>query len=133
VKERVALEAQPDWAPGLAFVTATKGLAVGRLDGTLEFYDTTSGKVLPPPKPELVRVEPRGFQRGQQVTVKLVGSNLIGVTELKLHHAKLKGELAKASEQKPNEISVVLNAEVDLPRGSYELSVIGPGGESGRL
>jgi WD40 repeat protein len=133
VKERVAVEPQPDWAPGLAFVQETKGLAVGRLDGTLEFYETTSGKVLPPPKPDLVRAEPRGFQRGQEITVKLVGSNLLGVTELKLHHPKLKGELAATAEQKPDSISVVLNAAADLPRGSYELSVKAPGGESGRL
>jgi WD40 repeat protein len=133
VKERVALEAQPDWAPGLAFVADNKGLAAGRLDGSLEFYETTSGKVLPPPKPELVGADPRGFQRGRQVTVKLMGSNLLGVTELKLHAPKLKGELAKTAEQKPGEISVILNAEADLPRGSYELSVKGPGGESGRL
>lgn len=133
VKERLALEAQPDWAPGLAFVSDNKGLAVGRLDGTLEYYETTSGKVMPPPKPELVRAEPRGIQRGQQVTVKLTGSNLLGVTELKLHHEKLKGELAKTSDLKADEVTVTLTAEADLARGSYELSVKGAGGESGRL
>jgi WD40 repeat protein len=133
VKERLALEAQPDWAPGLAFVSKNKGLAVGRLDGSLEYYETTSGKVMPPAKPELTRAEPRGIQRGQQVNLKLTGSNLLGVTELKLHHAKLKGELAKMSEPKSEEIAVTLTAEADLPRGAYELSVKGAGGESGRL
>jgi hypothetical protein len=133
IKERVALEAQPDWAPGLAFISENRGLGVGRLDGSLEYYETTSGKIMPPPKPELTRVEPRGFQRGQQVTVKLTGSNLLGVSELKLHHTKLKGELAKMSGAKPEEITVMLTADADLPRGAYELSVKGTGGESSRL
>ncbi|HMJ66318.1 MAG TPA: c-type cytochrome domain-containing protein, partial [Candidatus Binatia bacterium] len=133
VKERFALESQPDWAPGLAFVSDNKGLAVGRLDGTLEFYDTTSGKVLPPPKPELVRVEPRGIQRGQQVALKLIGSNLLGATELKVHNPKLKGELSTNAEPKANELGINFTAESDLARGSYEISVKGIGGESGRI
>jgi WD40 repeat protein len=134
VKERFALEPQADWAPGLAFVSDNKGLAVGRLDGKIEFYDTTSGKVLPPPKPELTRVQPRGFQRGHSTRLKLTGSNLLGVTELKLHHAKLKGELSTPQGgTAANELAITVTAEADLPRGSYEISVKGAGGESGRL
>jgi WD40 repeat protein len=134
VKERFALEPQADWAPGLAFVSDNKGLAVGGLDGKMEFYDTTSGKVLPPPRPELTRIQPRGFQRGQPTRLRLMGSNLLGVTELKLHHAKLKGELSiPQSGMAANELAMTVTAEPDLPRGSYEISVKGAGGESGRL
>ncbi len=133
MKQRLVYETQPDWAPGLAFVSENKGLGVGRLDGSLEYYDTTSGKPLPPPKPELARAEPRGIQRGKEVKLKLIGSNLLGVTELKVHDAKLKGVLVSDTAAKSEELWAQLGAAADLARGSYEISVKGSGGESGRL
>ncbi len=132
-KERLVLEQQPDWAPGLAFVSEDKGIAVGRLDGSLEVYDATSGKVMPPAKAELTRLEPRGIQRGKEVTIKLMGSNLLGATELKLHDPKLKGALAKRDEWTATEGWITLTAAADTVRGRYELSVKNAGGESGRL
>jgi WD40 repeat protein len=133
VKERLVLEQQPDWAPGLAFVSDDKGLAVGRLDGSFEVYDATSGKVLPPAKPALTRLEPRGIQRGKEVTIRLVGSNLLGVTELKLHDSKLTGDLAKRDEWTATEGWITLTAAADTVRSGYDLSLKGAGGESGRL
>ena len=56
VTERLELERQSDWAPTLAVSPDNKTIAVGRLDGSLGFYDTTSGKLIPSPppsKPEL--------------------------------------------------------------------------------
>jgi mono/diheme cytochrome c family protein len=44
VKERLVLEQQPDWAPGLAFVNGGKAVAVGRLDGSMAVYDSASGQ-----------------------------------------------------------------------------------------
>ncbi len=133
VKERVSLEQQPDWPAGLALALDNKVAVVGRLDGTLEFYDTASGKVVPPPKPELVRAAPRGLQRGVETRIKLVGSNLVALTRLKLHNAKLTGELLRDPEPKASEVWIKVTAAADLPRGPYEVSVEAPGGESGRL
>jgi WD40 repeat protein/mono/diheme cytochrome c family protein len=133
VNERLALEIQPDWAAGLAFVADDKGLAVGRIDGTLEVYDTTSGKVMPPAKPDLTFLEPRGIQRGKEATIKLRGSNLLGATELNLHHSKLTGEMAKRDEWTATEGWITLTAAPDAARGSYELSVKTAGGESKRV
>src|SRR5438876_623736 len=67
LKEKLSLEKQPDWPSALAFALADKAVVVGRLDGTTEFYDANNGKVLPPPKPELARAEPRGIQRGTKL------------------------------------------------------------------
>ena len=133
VKERLVLEQQPDWAPGLAFVSDDKGVAVGRLDGSFEVYDATSGKVMPPAKAELTRLEPRGIQRGKEVTIKLMGSNLLGVTELKLHDSKLKGELARRDEWTATEGWITLAAAGDTARSGYDLSLKSTGGESRRL
>src|SRR5947208_3269574 len=103
LKEKLSLEKQPDWAPALAFVLDDKAIVVGRLDGTVEFYDAGSGKAKAPAKPELSQTEPRGIQRGKEVRIKLIGSNLVGVTEVKSHDARVKAELAKDVEARPNE------------------------------
>jgi len=133
IKERLLLEKQPDWAPALAFTSDNKAVLVGRLDGTLEFYDATSGKIVPPPRPELARIDPRGIQRGVETRLKLVGSNLATLTNLKLHHSKLSGELLSELEPEAGQTWAKILAASDLARGSYEISVEGPGGESGKL
>src|SRR5262249_26335865 len=57
--EKVSLEKQPDWAVALAFAADDKTAVVGRLDGSMEFYEAGNGKPMPMPKPELARTEPR--------------------------------------------------------------------------
>ncbi|MDB6108297.1 MAG: Planctomycete cytochrome [Pedosphaera sp.] len=47
IKERFLLETQPDWVHALAFMTKDETIVVGRMDGTLGFYDATSGKAMP--------------------------------------------------------------------------------------
>ena len=43
ITERALLPPQPDWAPATAFRPDSGQLAVGRLDGTLEFFDVRTG------------------------------------------------------------------------------------------
>src|SRR5439155_10225962 len=95
--------------------------------------DVTSGKIALPAKPELVRADPRGIQQGVETRIKLVGSNLVSLKELKLHNAKLSGSILTNLEPKANEAWIQLTAGKDLPRGPYDISVIGAGGESGTL
>ena len=133
VKESALLDKQPDWPQAVAFLSQSKTLLVGRLDGSMEFYDAASGKVSLPDKPALVRAEPRGVQRGLETRIKLVGSNLVSLKELKLHNPKLSGSIAPEAEPKSREAWIKLTAAADLPRGAYDISVIGPGGESGTL
>ena len=132
-KERALLDKQPDWPQALAFLSGSKTFLVGRLDGTMEFYDTTSAKVALPAKPELVRAEPRGIQRGLETRIKLVGSNLLALKEIKLHNAKLTGSLLNDPAPKAQEVWVSLKAARDLTRGPYDVSVVGAGGESGTI
>lgn len=44
MKEALLLETQPDWPHALAFVDGGKVIAIGRMDGTLGFYDAQTGK-----------------------------------------------------------------------------------------
>lgn len=126
--ERLALPNQPDLAPALAFINDGRQLSVGRLDGSLEVYDTTSGKVEPLPKPELIRIEPRGIQRGIAVKARLIGKQLMGLTRLSSNHPKLSGELMPA--ERASEVWIDLRTSGDLPRGTYTLQVMGASGES---
>ncbi|HXT42283.1 MAG TPA: c-type cytochrome domain-containing protein [Candidatus Angelobacter sp.] len=131
-KEKLSLEKQPDWASAVVFVLDNQAVAVGRMDGSLQFYDAANGKVVSAPKPELTRAEPRGIQRGKEVKVRLVGKNLAGVTGVKSHEPKLKAELA--GDAGANDAAwIKVAAAGDLARGAYELSVVSGSDESGRI
>jgi WD40 repeat protein len=126
VTEKVSLEVQPDVTPALAFVGDGKTFVAGRLDGTLEFYNSENGKRAPLPAPELSGIKPRGLQRGTSEAFHLIGKHLGSVTNVPVSNSKLKAELVSES-------TVRLSAAEDLPRGSYEISVAGPGGESAKV
>jgi len=130
-------EAQPDWARALAFVGDDKSIAVGRMDGTLGFYDVATGKGRlmgpPPAKPEITALEPRGIQRGIPVEIRLAGSNLLDLTHLNLDNPKLTGEFVRKAEATTNEAWIRITAAADLPRGAYEISVSNTNGESGKI
>ncbi len=133
VTEKLLFPPQPDLAPALAFVSGDKAVAVGRLDGTLEIYDATSGKPAPPPAPEVLSAEPRGFQRGTTAKIKFIGRNLAGVTKLALDNPKFSGGVMREPAPKPDEVWVQLTAAPDLPRGAYEFFVAGDAGKSGTI
>jgi len=81
--------------------------------------------------PAITRLEPRGVQRGVEVRLKLVGSNLAGLTNVTFHSPKLTGALLP--EAKAGEAWLKVTAAADLTRGSYELSVKSAAGESARV
>ncbi len=104
LSELRALEVQPDWSPALALLGGGQ-LALGRLDGSLGFYDIATGKPLaataapamgdrrkpakaamPPASgaPEITRIVPGGVQSGATTTIKITGTNLAGLQEVKL-------------------------------------------------
>jgi WD40 repeat protein len=60
MKERLILETQPDWAHALAFAADGKTIAVGRMDGTLGFYDTLTGKAKTQLNAKLALPNPQG-------------------------------------------------------------------------
>ncbi|MDB6108296.1 MAG: translocation protein TolB [Pedosphaera sp.] len=88
---------------------------------------------VPPGKPEIFELQPRGMQRGMPVEIKLIGTNLSDLTELKLHNPKLAGELIREDETNTNEAWIRITAAADLPRGAYEISVKNTNSESSKL
>ena len=131
VTEKLVFETQPDVTPGITFLADAKKLAVGRQDGSVDFYETEKPKHLPPPAPELKSVSPRGLWRGRSAVLKLGGANLFGVTNVIASNPEMRIGLLAATNA--NEIRVTVDPSVKLPRGDYELSVRGPGGESGKV
>ena len=84
-----------------------------------------------PAVPGITRLEPRGVQRGVETRLKLVGSNLAGLTNVAFHNSKLTGALLP--DAKAGEAWLKVTVASDLARGSYELSVKSAAGESARV
>lgn len=129
--EKLAFETQPDTTPGLAFLGSAKAFAAGRLDGSLEFYDAEKGKRLPLPAPGLGGVTPRGLSRGVPVTLTFAGTNLLSVTSIVASDSRLM--VTDVAPKDANRIQARVEASTNLPRGGYELSARGPGGESTKV
>ncbi len=89
--------------------------------------------VVPAGVPAVFELQPRGIQRGTSVEVQLIGTNLIGLTELKLHNPKLTGEFVREEEWTTNIAWIKITAAADLSRGAYEVSVKNTNAESSRL
>lgn len=132
LKETTALERQPDWPSALAFLK-NNILAVGRLDGSIGYYEATTGKsASPPAQPELTRIESRGLHAGTSGSGILVGKNLGQVRELKSASPKVKVRLEEGATRSETELTVVWTAEADAPLGPVEIWAVWEGGDSGR-
>ncbi|MGH7136347.1 MAG: WD40 repeat domain-containing protein, partial [Pirellulales bacterium] len=133
VIERLSLPMQPDWPAALALAADNKTLLVGRLDGSFALYDDTNGQVIPPPKPELAAISPRGFERGRATRVKLSGKNLLAARGVEFNNAHLQGKILAADRERADEAWVEVTPAADLPRGTYQLAIVTDGGKSGTL
>lgn len=148
MKEKAELEKQPDWATGLDFSEDGKRIVVGRLNGTLGFYDLAGKPVVvadanprrgkkkmkkatPPPsdKPEIAQLWPRGLQFGTEITAKVNGVNLLGLTAVKSSNPKLMVSLTNEAMASATEIWLDIKAAADLPRGAYTISLANEKGE----
>lgn len=88
-----------------------------------------------PPKPGapvLKQALPRGLERGQTNRIQITGDHLTGPLQLKLLNPKLSGRILNEPST-DKKVFVEITPAADLPRGSHEISVVGPGGESSRL
>src|SRR5580765_6238665 len=78
---------------------------------------------IPPGQPEIFSLEPRGVQRGVPATIKLTGTNLSGLTELRMHNTNIQGALLDRPAPTTNQVWIRITAGTNLARGTYELSV----------
>ena len=153
VTQQRQLEAQSDWASAVAWADAGHVVA-GRMDGSTAVYDTASGKaealvVMPPPAPMamaakkkkmppakpgapvITRLEPRGFQSGITATVRAVGLNIAGITQVTTSDPRLK--ITAMADAKGMEAMLTLTSPKDLPRGPYDISFVTAAGETAKV
>lgn len=147
VTELQLLEPQPDWSPGLALLDS--GLfGLGRLDGSLAFYNAATGKAAEAPKPtakaamakpakpamstlpEITLLEPRGVQSGAATKIKVSGKNLAGIKEVKFSTGGLSATVAQDEKGAGAELTITVGAKV--PRSQVEMSVVTATGESAK-
>jgi WD40 repeat protein len=131
--ERRSLKSQPDWPVALALGADNSSLLVGRLDGSFAFYDTASGKPIPPPKPELTAVEPRGVQRGATAKIRLSGKYLVSASEVRTNSPKLAAKIIAGDGSQADDVWAEVTPAADLARGAYKVAVVTPGGASGEV
>jgi hypothetical protein len=92
-----------------------------------------SAPKIAPGRPEIFSLEPRGIQRGVNANIKLTGTNLIGLTELRLQNPNLHGKLLEQPKPSTNEVWIRITADTNLARGGYELSVRNTNQESSKI
>jgi WD40 repeat protein len=128
---KVALEAQSDWPAAVSFALDSKVVSVGRLDGTVGYYDSATGKAIGPPNPELTNLEPRGVQRGHGVKVKLKGKDVIVATSIKVNgNDKLIAKIVTEGRGTANGAWAQIDAAADAPLGAFDVVAVGPSGAS---
>ncbi len=81
-------------------------------------------------KPDITRTEPRGIQTGTEIKIKLIGTNLAGLTAVKFNTPKLTAVLETNQEETLTEAWIKVKAAHDLPRGPYNLTLVNAKGES---
>jgi hypothetical protein len=125
--ERKVFPTQPEAVLTLALRPDGKQVAVGRYDGVVALFDTTSGKgqgePLPakPKPPQIARLTPNAGVRGRPVRVTVEGKHLADVTEIVVNHP---GVVAKI--ESPGGPHRPLTAELTFPpttpAGQYQVN-----------
>ena len=97
--ERRELERQSDWASALAISPDGKAIAVGRLDGSLAFYDAGQRRGHSRAATAEARagraVDPRDTDSVAPSRIKLTGKHLADVTAVKTSHEKLAARIVE--------------------------------------
>lgn len=139
---RKALSEQADWPQGLALSPDGLRVAVGRFDGSLSFYEATTGKpivtmnkpadAVAPAKPQLVRnatlnpPSPRSAVRGTSLRMVLTGIGAGNATSIVFTEPGLSGTLVRAAKPDPNRLEVDLVVAADARVGIHRLGLITP-------
>jgi hypothetical protein len=113
-------------------VAAVLMLFISPADAAAKKKKMASPKVAPG-KPEIFELKPRGIQRGLTTKVKLVGTNLVGLTEVKLGNQGLEVELLEEPEPTATEAWIEVTPAATLARAAYEVSVSNTNSESSKL
>ena len=130
LEEKVAYERQSDWPSAIAFSPDQKGVIVGRMDGSIAYYERDSGMRINPPAPLLTGFDPRGVERGSTVRIRLLGQHLHDLQSVRSTNTDLKVRLVAQTDQ-PGVALIEVEAPPTLFRGAYPIAVSSGHGDSG--
>lgn len=131
--ERHSLPPQSDIAAALTMAPDQTTLVVGRMDGTWTLYNASTGEVIPPARPELAAISPRGIQRGVATRVHFTGKNLLDASGVQVAGGAWTAVPSANQEARSNEVWLDVTPTADLTRGTYRLAIVTPGGASNEL
>jgi hypothetical protein len=149
--ERQHFDKLPETPFALAITPDAQQVAVGRFDGVVDFFDTSSGKrtreavpvasAKPAPKieaPTLVAIDRKGAERGKTVRLVIDGKNLSHVAELGFSGASAAGIAAHfvaddAAAKNPNRLTADVAIPNDAAPGIVRISLKSPAGNSAEL
>ncbi|MGE3821462.1 MAG: c-type cytochrome domain-containing protein, partial [Isosphaeraceae bacterium] len=139
-----ALGIQSDWPQAIALSPDGELLAVGRHDGSLDLFDSASGKrvsevvkaeakpATAPEPPALVRdaalnpPTPRGAARGSKVRVTLGGRGVGAATEVLLPEPGLTATIVPKAKPNPDSLEIDLEVASDARVGLHRFSLVTP-------
>ncbi len=125
-----AIEPQSDWPTGLTLADS-KNVCVGRLDGSVEFYDLAAGKKVLPPKPELMDIMPRGVQRAHPTRVKLIGKGVAAANSVKIAGTdRITAQVIAGEIGSTGVLWAEIQPAADAPLGAFDLTVSNAAGTS---
>ena len=132
LKERTQLPIQPDWSPALVFSDKKKQLVIGRLDGSLNYYNSKDGKEVELPKPSIARVVPQGVPRGEITRVSVEGKDLMGVDSIEFESPSLHAALAPRGKHTSERVELLVFSDKTTPLGAHHFKIQNKSGTSNR-
>ena len=133
LKEQFLLPAQPDWSPAIAFVAQDKQLAIGRLDGSISYYNSSDAKVVTPPKPEIARLIPHGIRRGEVTRLLVEGKHLHGIQSIGFESEALQAAIVPNGIKTEHQVEILVFSKQSLSLGRHSLQVSTQQGDSNKL
>ena len=132
LKERFQLPDQSDWSTALVFTDKDQQLVIGRLDGSIAYYESANGKRVTPPKPSIARMIPQGIPRGAITRVAIEGQHLSGVDAIEFKNPLLHAALAPSGNHTSERLEILIFSDEKTPLGSNHLQLRNELGSSER-
>ena len=130
LEEQFALTPQSDWSAAVEFIAQDNQFVVGRLDGSVGFFQSADGKEVSPPQPEIARVFPAGIQPGAVSRIRIEGKALSGVASVQFNPPTIEAAIAPAPSASGSHLDLLIYCPSDVSSGTAELTLTHPTGKS---
>ncbi len=130
LKEHFLFPKQSDWSPALAFINQDRQIGIGRLDGTLDYYQSDDGEKVQPPKPVISRVIPPGIERGTTTQVRIEGKHLQSIRTIEFASEGIHAAVIPESRGSSEFLDILVFSKETIELGPHKLIVENAQGRS---